>query len=478
MEAISIKGLFRSKEPEIFSIRDQLEEDPAVIPESDQDGVIDHEDLTDAASSIIRLIRGLSDSLDRCNAAILTVEENINNFSTDFDLTISSHSELSDKQDEVIKRLENKITAFQQDRKINIKEKKAFFKKVRKLYMLKVRCEKWVAAQCSRLETIRTRQENSAFRFEKYIVKLVKKKTNLQEFISSHDKNNETPHNKTSVNGVHRKIAAYKKVCIKLEKYFSRYRQTISDTADKINAVRSRLIKKINRIKKRLLKMTSENTRLKNELSEYITAKEQSLIENEDKKLSAQVEQYRKKHAELHERIAELETENASFKTQLSEQRQNEESAENNNPVMKTLYRENKELTGKIEEYRAKIESMRIELEELIASRQEHMDPDCKENAEKKPDHSQQHTAHGTDEQAPAAETLYNIFLPKLTSQEKKEKAVPLIAEIKGVSEEEAASLANRIVIPIIKGVNREQAEKIKKRFIDKSILPRIKQQM
>jgi len=478
-----MNGLFRSKESEIFRIREQLEEDPAVIQESDQGGVIDHEDLTDAVSGIIRLIRGLSDSLDRCNTAIQAVEEHINNFSTEFEATTSCHSELSDKQNEVIRRLKNKIAALQHDKTQCIKEKKTLFKKVRKLYILKIRCEEWIAVQFKKLEKMRRRHEKSAFRLEKRISELIKKKINLQENISTHRSDAGLSNKKTSANGVHKKIAAYKKVCVKLEKFVSIYRQTTSHAAEKINAMRSRLNKKTNRMEKRLLKMESENSLLKNKLTEHIAEKEQNLIENTDEDLSAQVENYREKHEELHKRIADLETDNGSLKTQLSEQLRKEESGENSNPVMKTLYRENKELTEKIEEYRARIESMRIELEELIAIKQNHTDSGHKKSPKKNTNTSRGHAASGTDEQdtepsEQGSATLFNIFLPKLTSQEKKEKAVPLIAEIKNVSEEEALSLSNRIVIPIIKGVNKEEVEKIKKRFIDTGILPRVKQQM
>ncbi len=72
----------------------------------------------------------------------------------------------------------------------------------------------------------------------------------------------------------------------------------------------------------------------------------------------------------------------------------------------------------------------------------------------------------------------YNVFLPKLTSEDKKTKAIPLIVEISGISEGEAQKLSNRIVIPLVKGVSKEEAEGIKDKFMAIGILPRIRQQM
>ena len=73
---------------------------------------------------------------------------------------------------------------------------------------------------------------------------------------------------------------------------------------------------------------------------------------------------------------------------------------------------------------------------------------------------------------------IFNVFLPKLTTEDKKEKAIPLIVEISGITADEAKKLSNRIVIPLVKGVDKAQADSIKERFMAIGILPRIRQQM
>jgi len=77
-----------------------------------------------------------------------------------------------------------------------------------------------------------------------------------------------------------------------------------------------------------------------------------------------------------------------------------------------------------------------------------------------------------------SAEKLYNVFLPKLTNEDKKEKAVPLLEEISGISRKEAKKLVNKIVIPVIKGIERDKADEIKDRFKEAGIFPRIKRQL
>lgn len=73
---------------------------------------------------------------------------------------------------------------------------------------------------------------------------------------------------------------------------------------------------------------------------------------------------------------------------------------------------------------------------------------------------------------------LYNVFLPKLSTDDKKEKAVPLMVELAGITNEEANKLASRIVIPLVKGVAKDRADQIKERFMAVGILPRIRQQV
>jgi ribosomal protein L7/L12 len=86
--------------------------------------------------------------------------------------------------------------------------------------------------------------------------------------------------------------------------------------------------------------------------------------------------------------------------------------------------------------------------------------------------------SEGTSEDKDSAKDSYNVFLPKLTTDDKKEKAIPLIEEITGLSNKEAVKLAARIVIPIAKGIDRDKADAIKDRFMEIGILPRIKKQV
>lgn len=73
---------------------------------------------------------------------------------------------------------------------------------------------------------------------------------------------------------------------------------------------------------------------------------------------------------------------------------------------------------------------------------------------------------------------LYNVFLPKLSTPDKKEKAIPLMVELAGITNDEANKLASRIVIPLVKGVAKDRADEIKERFMAVGILPRIRQQV
>ena len=72
----------------------------------------------------------------------------------------------------------------------------------------------------------------------------------------------------------------------------------------------------------------------------------------------------------------------------------------------------------------------------------------------------------------------YNVFLPKLTNEAKRKKAIPLIEEFSGLTTEEATKLASRAVIAIAKGVDEERAADIKDRFMEIGILPRIRLQI
>lgn len=239
--------------------------------------------------------------------------------------------------------------------------------------------------------------------------------------------------------------------------------------------------------------MVSENVRLRNLLSEYLLEKEISLIENEDTGLSEQIEEYRERCSDLREQIMSLEVENESLKTELSRHSGQDLCEDDANPVMKTLYRENKELNRKVNEYRAEIDSMQLHLEELTngnsrekktgpplffkqACSAEHDSPSLSQDGS--PENSENDLILPDCPSAGGNGTLYNVFLPKLTSDEKKDKAVHLISEISGISEEEAALLSNKVVIPVVRGVKKDKADSIKTRFIEAGILPRVKRQV
>jgi ribosomal protein L7/L12 len=73
---------------------------------------------------------------------------------------------------------------------------------------------------------------------------------------------------------------------------------------------------------------------------------------------------------------------------------------------------------------------------------------------------------------------LYNVFLPKLSTDEKKENAIPVLEEILRISADEAGELVQKVVIPVVKGVPEDEANAIKKRFLQVGILARVKSQV
>jgi ribosomal protein L7/L12 len=66
--------------------------------------------------------------------------------------------------------------------------------------------------------------------------------------------------------------------------------------------------------------------------------------------------------------------------------------------------------------------------------------------------------AEEADAEAPATDT-YNVFLSKITSNDKKEQAAKLISEMKGCAIDEARELAGRLIIPLMKDVAKSDAE-------------------
>lgn len=59
----------------------------------------------------------------------------------------------------------------------------------------------------------------------------------------------------------------------------------------------------------------------------------------------------------------------------------------------------------------------------------------------------------------------FNVFIPEVKDPERKEQAVGLLAEIQGISVEEARKLAQRLMIPVARDVTQQEAEGILSRF-------------
>ncbi len=69
----------------------------------------------------------------------------------------------------------------------------------------------------------------------------------------------------------------------------------------------------------------------------------------------------------------------------------------------------------------------------------------------------------------------FSVFLAKIADEGKRTKAVPLIAELSGLSNAEADVLSKKVIIPVVKGVTKDEAEAAKQRFAKIGILARVK---
>lgn len=69
----------------------------------------------------------------------------------------------------------------------------------------------------------------------------------------------------------------------------------------------------------------------------------------------------------------------------------------------------------------------------------------------------------------------FSVFLAKITDEVKRAKAVPLLAELSGLSNADADALSKKVIIPVVKGVSKEEAEAAKLRFAKIGILARVK---
>jgi ribosomal protein L7/L12 len=68
----------------------------------------------------------------------------------------------------------------------------------------------------------------------------------------------------------------------------------------------------------------------------------------------------------------------------------------------------------------------------------------------------------------------YGLVLSKITVRDKKTKAADIIAEIQGISADEAMELTDKIVVKIASGVSKETAEALSQRFRDIGVASRV----
>lgn len=76
---------------------------------------------------------------------------------------------------------------------------------------------------------------------------------------------------------------------------------------------------------------------------------------------------------------------------------------------------------------------------------------------------------------AVSAPAGFSVFLAKIADEGRRAKAVPILAELSGLSNEEADALSKKVIIPVVKGVTKEEAEAAKLRFAKIGILARVK---
>jgi ribosomal protein L7/L12 len=74
-----------------------------------------------------------------------------------------------------------------------------------------------------------------------------------------------------------------------------------------------------------------------------------------------------------------------------------------------------------------------------------------------------------------AASGGFSVFLAKIADEARRAKAVPLLAELAGLSNDEAEALSKKVIIPVVKGVTKDEAEAAKQRFAKIGILARVK---
>lgn len=69
----------------------------------------------------------------------------------------------------------------------------------------------------------------------------------------------------------------------------------------------------------------------------------------------------------------------------------------------------------------------------------------------------------------------FSVFLAKIADPNRRDKAVPLLVELSGITEDEAKDLAKKVIIPVLRGVSKDQAEAAKHRFAEIGVLARVR---
>lgn len=67
------------------------------------------------------------------------------------------------------------------------------------------------------------------------------------------------------------------------------------------------------------------------------------------------------------------------------------------------------------------------------------------------------------------------VFLAKIADEGRRQKAVPLIAEMAKITPDEAEALSKKVIIPVLKGASQADAEAAKQKFAKIGILARVK---
>ena len=83
--------------------------------------------------------------------------------------------------------------------------------------------------------------------------------------------------------------------------------------------------------------------------------------------------------------------------------------------------------------------------------------------------------AGGTSAGGTSAGGQFSVFLNKIADDNRREKVVPLLIELLGISEEQATSLSKKMIIPVLKNVSKQDAELAKSRFAEIGVLARVR---